>query len=318
MTTIHELESEIRDFINSPRKQAALLKSHATWGMLCSSLDVIGDTECALAAYLAFNESGGDQGDYIIESGNLYLTLYGVLQVLFVQQDAIEHLHQSLGMTKSPNPTLDQIRENRNDAVGHPTNRRNRKHFCFVSRPTLSRWGCELLTMQADGTSDFKALDIRKMVEEQREAVKNWLSEIITQLKAQEMSHREEFKGKKLADAFPQTLGYYHEKISETIDGQRQVPRSFGAGLLESIQGYIQAFKDELTARGASDAYEPVSYVLEELDYPMRELSQFLQGSPESKLNERDADIFHSFIRSKLEELIRMAREIDADYEEEL
>src|SRR5512135_3253506 len=98
MKTIHELESEIRDIINSPRKQAALLRNHSTWGMLCSSLDVIGDTECALAAYLAgSNLEEVKRGDYLIESGNLYLTLYGVLQVLFVQQDAVSHLHESLG-----------------------------------------------------------------------------------------------------------------------------------------------------------------------------------------------------------------------------
>jgi hypothetical protein len=322
MKTIHELESEIRDFVNSPRKQATLLKSNATWGMLCSSLDVIGDTECALAAYLVTENSPGKKEDYIIESGNLYLTLYAVLQVLFVQDDAVKHLHESLGLARTPNATVTQIREVRNDVIGHPT-KRDRKgggitEFCCVSRPTLSRSGCEVLTMRADGTSDFKTINIREMVEQQREAVKTWLSEIIAQLKAQEMAHRDEFKGKKLADAFPQTLGYYHEKIGETIDARGQLPRTSGAGLLESIQGNIQTFKEGLQERGIADAYDAVNYVLEELDYPMKELSQFLQGSPDSKLNERDADIFHFFIRRKLEELIRMAHEIDADYDERL
>jgi len=120
MTTIYELEYTIRDLINRPRKQAALLKSHSTWGMRCSSLDVIGDTECALAAYLAGIDSEEKGHDQLIEAGNLYLTLYGVLQVLFVQQDAVTYVHESLGLTKSPNPTVDAIRETGNDAVGHP------------------------------------------------------------------------------------------------------------------------------------------------------------------------------------------------------
>src|SRR4051794_28180115 len=103
MKTIHELESEIRDFVNSPRKQAALFRCRATWGMLCSSLDVIGDTELALSAYLASTEAKPKDQDYLITTGNLYLTLYGVLQVLFVQQDAVRHLSESLGITLSQN-----------------------------------------------------------------------------------------------------------------------------------------------------------------------------------------------------------------------
>jgi hypothetical protein len=321
MKNIHELVTDIRALINGPRKQAALLREHKIWGMLCSSLDVIGDTECALAAYLAGSNSQGDKNDPHIESGNLYLTFYGVLQVLFVQDDAVKHLYKSLGFTRSPNSTVDAIRETRNDAVGHPTNRdreRGKKvdpSFFFISRPTLSRWGCQLLTFRSDGTSDFRSLHVRKMVEDQREAVKTWLNEVITHLKAQEMAHREQFKGKKLTEAFPETIGYYHEKISETIAGTGQLPRSSGAELLELIRGAVELFKAELAARGAADAFETVNRVVEEIAYPMGELLGFLQNAPESTLNEKDAEIFHFYLYNKIKQLISMAREIDADYE---
>jgi hypothetical protein len=61
-----------------------------------------------------------------------------------------------------------------------------------------------------------------------------------------------------------------------------------------------------------------VNDAIGELAYPMAELSTFLQGSPDSKLDERDAAIFHFYLRSKLQDLISMAREIDAGYEEPL
>ncbi len=48
MTAIEELESQIRDFVNAPRRQAMLLADAAAWAMLCSSLDVIGDAELAI------------------------------------------------------------------------------------------------------------------------------------------------------------------------------------------------------------------------------------------------------------------------------
>ena len=49
--SISELETEIRNFINRPRRQHELLADRATWNTLCSALDVIGDTEVALEVH---------------------------------------------------------------------------------------------------------------------------------------------------------------------------------------------------------------------------------------------------------------------------
>lgn len=72
MISMPELEEQIRDFINSPRKQHILLQDHADWNKLCSSLDVVGDTELAIDAYMEnINEPASD--------GQKYLILYGIL-----------------------------------------------------------------------------------------------------------------------------------------------------------------------------------------------------------------------------------------------
>jgi len=70
MHTIDELEREIREMINAPRRHEQLRANSYDFSQLCSSLDVIGDTELALEAYLA--GSGGGQSD-----GDLYLRVYG-------------------------------------------------------------------------------------------------------------------------------------------------------------------------------------------------------------------------------------------------
>ena len=49
---IADLEEKIRDRINARRLQNSLIKRGADWNKLCSSLDVIGDTELGLTAYL--------------------------------------------------------------------------------------------------------------------------------------------------------------------------------------------------------------------------------------------------------------------------
>ena len=318
MTPIHDLESQIRDFINAPRRQAALIEDKAVWGMLCSSLDVLGDTELAMEAYL---NGGGEiakgraKADHLIETGSLYVSLYGILQIVFVQQDAVKHLAEALKFDYAHDPRLKVIREVRNDAIGHPTKRGKAEAFNFISRMTLSRTGCRMLTLRADGTSEFKDIDVLGMITEQREAVATALAGILAKLKEDEMAHRKQFEGNKLADAFPATLGYYHEKISETIDGR--MPGSFGASILESVAGYITTFKEELANRGLLEAYDSLTYEFEVLEYPIAELLKYFLQLHESKLNAKDAKIFHHFIRNHIKTLIDIAKEIDQEYEQE-
>jgi len=88
MPSIEQQISQIRDLINKPRKQYLLLKNNRLWNQLCSSLDVVQDTDIAMEAYLrnAFPEGEGEK----------YIRVYGILQVLVVQQDAARHLIASL------------------------------------------------------------------------------------------------------------------------------------------------------------------------------------------------------------------------------
>ena len=101
MQNISQLTSDIRDLIDDPRKKHLLLKDSIAWNMLCSSLDVIEDTDYCLEAFLTTDIDS-------LDDGNKYMYVYGTLQALFVQQDAVEHLTESL---KIPYP----LNENSNE-----------------------------------------------------------------------------------------------------------------------------------------------------------------------------------------------------------
>jgi hypothetical protein len=94
MQSIDELEQQIRDFINNPRKRHALLQDTAAWNMLCSCLDTVGDTELAISSY--------EQSSNPPAVGDTYLLAYGILQELFIQQDAVENLCQALAIDYVP------------------------------------------------------------------------------------------------------------------------------------------------------------------------------------------------------------------------
>jgi hypothetical protein len=92
-------------------------------------MDLIEDSQLAINAY------PGAKSD---SEGALYLAVYGLLQALFLQQDAVAHLGSALGISISEDPELKSVREARNDIAGHPTKRRGKKNT-FTTH-TISRW----------------------------------------------------------------------------------------------------------------------------------------------------------------------------------
>jgi len=131
MKTISELEQEIRDFVTSPRKRAIVERDLADWGKLVSSLDVIGDTEKAFDSYLNSKEPRN--------FGEKYLLIYGVLQALYIQSDAVAHLHEALDLTYAHDAEIYKIREIRNDSSGHPTKRGQKGKGRAFNQTTSSR-----------------------------------------------------------------------------------------------------------------------------------------------------------------------------------
>lgn len=306
MQSIPELESRIRDFINSPRKQHSLLQDHADWNKLCSALDVVGDTELAIDAYLEKVKEPATHGE-------LYLALYGILQVLFVQQDAVRHLVEALGLEYTPDPLLKILRKARNDSIGHPTERGRgiERSFNFIIRVSMSHSGFTLMTTYPDRDSQFTHINVLELVSDQRNILRKTLTRVIEQLREEEMEHRDQFREERLASIFPSTLRYYYEKIAETIHGG--APGELGAGFVDLVVDVIEKFTNALDERDIVHV-DNMAYDLELVQYPLAELRRYFDNPDESKLNEKDAYIFLVFIRNQIDSLIELAREIDEKY----
>lgn len=306
-TTITELESRIRGFINTARTQHLLLQNAAMWNQLCSSLDAIGDTELCFEAYDKAPTSSGD--------GETYLLVYGVIQALIIQQDAVQHLSEALSIPFQPNPALTQIREVRNSSVGHPTKRRGKKpRSHFISRISMSKSGFQLMTVYPDhGAAEFTPVDIPAMMAAQREQLCAVMKQVLAELDMRDKEHRAMFANSKLVDAFPVTMSYYFEKIYETIGGTK--PREYGGMHVRLLQESLDRFKAGLAERGSAGAYDSVEYHLGLVAHPLDELAKYFASPQSSKLDERDAYIFVHFAQDQMKTLIEMAGEIDSDYE---
>lgn len=237
MSKIAELEQAIRTIFNIPRRHKKSRESHQFFLQACSSLNAIGDTELAFEAYL------DDNREYT--NGMLYILMYGVLQAMFLQQDAIKNLAESLHISQSLPSKLREIRELRNDAIGHPTKRdvkKNNHSFHYISRCTLSKKGFQLLSTNSNSDDhQCRNILIDDVLGIQSQFAEGLLTEILNHLKADENSHREKYMNDKLKEIFHPTLDYSFEKVREGILDKSH--RRFALENFEAIIGYFDQFE---------------------------------------------------------------------------
>lgn len=306
--SVAALESAIRDFINRPRKHWSLLQEGQNFNIVCSCLDVIGDTELAIDSYLAL--------DTPADVGERYLLVYGILQVLSVQQDAVKTLSKALSIQYTRGPDLKKIRDIRIKSIGHPAETFDGSSN-FISRVSLDKLGFQLLTTYNNrrGTQ-FSDVNITELISIQREALAEDLTSVIHTLRKEEMAHRRKFRNKKLEKIFPEALEYYFGKISEACYGGDK----FYAGLphVKLVLEVLEELKGELERRVIFEAYEGMKYHFDEVDYPLSELQKYFDRSVQSKLNRKDAYIFAYFVEQQMDTIKKMAREIDEEYSQDL
>lgn len=309
MAKIERQISNIRDLINKPRKQHLLLRDKEFWNQLCSSLDVLQDTDLALDSYL--------EKDFPEETGEKYLRIYGLLQSLIVQQDAVDHLIESLSLSMpKASARLKDIREIRIKSIGHPTKKGRGKEeetYHFISRMTMHKNGFQLMSCSQSNPFEFTDVKIPALIAEQRSVIEEMLKTVIAELKKEEKQHKEKFKNEKLADLFPNILSYVISKIYEGVNSE--TPHFLlAASHLETIEKTLDSFRQALGKRDLWEASEGIRYIYEELEYPLSELNKYFKKEDGSESADKKAEIFLFFVEKKIEELEEIAKEIDEDY----
>ena len=308
MKNISKLISEIRDIINTARDSFGLLKDPTNWNKITSSLDVIEDTEIAIAAYL-------DNSKKSISKGENYLIIYGIFQVLFVNQNAVIDLADAIKLKLPRNNKLIWIREIRNNCIGHPTRKRVGKGdaFNFISRMSMSYENFQLMTLYQDREPQLLHINIPELIFEQNKVHYKMFQNFLKKLKRDEMEHKSKYKDSKLVDIFPTTLSYYFSKMYETIMGG--MPDNFGEHFIGQIREVINNFKEALRNRGLLDNSN-LTYHFEELNYPLEKLEEYFMKSEHSSLIDKDANVFCFYIEKHVEKLQDIAEEIDIEYDD--
>ena len=319
---VQGLLSSIREFIQHPRRLDPLIKDKPKWNMLASAMDVVSDAESTITSY--------EQGVYS-DKGTLYLVLFGLLQAMYIQQGALENLVQALGGDNQykigDEPEAEFIRQVRHNTAGHPTKQGGTKPkkdgrpgeqvSHAIVQHSLRKERFTLVRESNLTDTQFVHHGTAALISQNRALVLRVLARTKKKLEDIEMEHRNAFKGEKLASIFPSTMDYFFEKILAAIHNPSYGNGPMGEIGLEMIIDAFTGFKAALGKRGILNEQSHIRYEIDEAEYPLVELGHYFKGA--GLLTEpRAASIFAHFAHHKMHELLRIAGEIDAEYQTDL
>lgn len=303
-----ELTKEIRDILNHPWKRELLFQDHIKWNKIWASLDTFDDTQEAINHYLNLEKFGPYNGGY--------LYIYGVLQAINLQQDALSNLLSALFERaidwKSEYPELYKIREHRNDSIGHPSKRGNDKSFHMIGRSSVSNDGFTLASYfpKTGEKSKFEEINILECIDSQTKLLKIILSDAMDELTNEFRNHKKKFEGDKISSKIPNTYDYHISKLFEHI--YRNHP--LAEANFEIVKETIELIRAEVEKRyfkisalqGLEDTLNLIEYIITRLETTLIE----------NKISdENELRIFIQSLRQNSKELFEMVEEIDSEFE---
>jgi len=213
-TVSSELIKRIFWHINRTEKQMALLKNQEKWLRLTSALKVLEDTACAIEYYR--------DTEYPDDLKGRYLFTYGLLQALFVQEDAICSIYVSLfnhkerefkSYYKGKYPEAYKVRVMRDDVVGHPTDRDEGLKSIHLAQCSMQKESFYYIKWNGKlGTSESISVNVTAAIDEVAKSVNDILDSSVRELDYEFINYIDQYKDKKMKDFFNQ-LGYAREKV---------------------------------------------------------------------------------------------------------
>ena len=283
-------------------------KNPDNWDRICSSSDVINDTIRAIESYV--------KSDYPNEDVGLqYLFIYGLLQALYLQQDAVEDLFKTLRkcyprqsqkfLYKRSND-LEEVRQLRNETTGHPTGTLNGV-FTYINRGFLSKWHFENLRSSKATGNEFPSVDLFSMLKKQALAIENDLRILVEKIKEIEKMCYEKYKDR-IAIITKGDIEYGIQTVAEDIFSPSEANQFRALSSLKTIESSYSEFEAGMKERGTNDFPE-----LDEFKRAVSVLKEYISGE-RTMMTEEDAGIYYFYLTERHEYFKEMVEEIDSQY----
>ena len=303
ITVSFDLIKRIRLHINRTEKQAALLENRKKWLRLTAALDVLEDTACAVGYYFGT--------EYPSDINGKYLFTYGLIQSLFVQEDAIQSIFKSLFDKeidfKIDYPEAYKVREMRDDVVGHPTDRYRGEKFIHLAQCSMKK-DCFYYTKWdgKHGTHESIHVNVINAADEVAKCVNDILNTSVKDLDREFIEYIEKHKDQKMKEIFNH-LGYAREKVLLNTDIKQLE--------YEKSKSMVEQCEEELIKRyGSIGAANEYQILLESIHTLYQLIDEGLQRIPSDLRPEIEKCLLENLF-SKLEKLESYCEETDSYFE---
>lgn len=297
--TYRVLVSQIRDMVNRPWVRYHLLKTEDAFYQICACMDVLEDTQTAIETYRKMDFHA---------PLDLYLPIYGVLQAVYMQQDAVISICNALGLDSSVyKSNIGDIRKIRDD-LQHPTCRcpkgarkRDSVFFIQLEQFSLNKEHCRYLVSSSKAGSVYRDINISKTIDDQTAQTTPFLEEIIQQMKKEFIDHCQQCSKIKLRELL--APGSYNvEKICEQ---DARIAKNLGSVPLRKI---LKSYSSEIALR-----YSPQEdrYGI----YETRRITRILELIESGTVSTEIVDFLKEDLVFLWRSLEACAKEIDQEFE---
>ena len=294
---------ELGDLINSSicYKQGAWdRKDDGDWSKLWTAVDNIEDTQLAIDEYSSLKNFSR-------------LAVYGLLQSMYVQRDAISHLEKAI---KIPIPDwkkdyleLSNIRDIRNETIGHPIS----KNGLYTSISHTNNLNILEYGVWSKSGFQHKIIDLKNIIGVQHDLLIKEIERIMEKFKRDEMQHKLNFQDKSLSKLLTST-GYHIQKLW-SFERSREYSRIN----LESLKSIYENFKEEIKKRFKIDKIDEQGVQIPGLILVIQHVEKILPRIEkmvpmDSSIDQLDLDVYVESLDKSFSDLRKMAKEIDDEF----
>jgi hypothetical protein len=248
------------------------------------------------------------QGVPSTSPGAAYVVIYGVLQALYLQQDAATCIAKCLNLELEMPPEIDAVRDTRNAAGGHPSTYKGAG--TGIVRYTASTAGFELDIWAQKGELTRKYVSLRELCVRQVQALRLFLADVVIKLEEEDLEHKREYRDESLASLFSDGLSYPLEQLSKVARDEFGV-WEFGC---DAIAKRLVQLKEALEKRGYRfEGLASLQHYCGEVDFTLPRLRQYFQHQ-RPEMEPRDAAVYVGYVKARLADIEAIALEIDQEY----
>lgn len=308
-----DLDNLLIEFSNSyqdPWYKGKLYSNKEHWESFLASKYVFEDS---LEGIKYFYKSDGFQN---YEDG--YIKIYGILQALYLMQDAIMNFYRIIFGKKldfkKMCPNSDKVRQLRNNISGHPYSDFN-KEATYISRITIRKFSFDSIMYSPQDNeyskeTNHEKVNLKNLIELQMPESYQIILEITKKIESDIMEHKNKYKNIKLSSGF-EMMGYYFSKSFELFFDYDE--KTLGKNNFLMIKDLYHGKYNELEERLESlDFLEIFKENKIYLDYLIDRIDAHIKGT--RKLDNKEGVIFLEALQSRMEVFVDSLKNLDEEY----